>query len=84
MMSRNPVQQFATNEEVAKSSDDSIVWDEVYDPIFNFRIAKINSRIITPFITGSPYPNPHTLFITADKKNVEMKRLIGHGLCFAF
>ena len=79
MMSKSPLHQFATSEEVINSMDVSTEWDEVFDPIFNFQISKANNANKTPFITGAAYSNPHTLFITADKKNVEMKRLIGHG-----
>ena len=78
-MSKNPLHQFATSEEVINSLDVSTEWDEVFDPIFNFRMAKVNNANKPPFSIGAPYSNPHTLFITADKRKVEMKRLIGHG-----
>jgi len=84
MMSKSPLNQFASDEEVASSVAFSTEWDEVYEPIFNFRIADVNNVNKAPFITDGPYSNPHTLFITADKKNVEMKRLIGHGILYSF
>ncbi len=31
-----------------------------------------------PFLAGTPFPIPHTLFIVADKR-MEMKHLIGQG-----
>lgn len=82
MMSKDPLKQFAADEEVSKSVETTVQWDEVFDPIFNFRVSMVNEKIASPFIAGAPFPNPHTLFITADKDNVEMKRLIGHGKHF--
>ena len=84
MMSKDPLKQFATKEEVLKSSEDIVEWDEVFNPVLNFRQAEIDNISKPPFSAGSPYPHPHTLFITADKKNVEMKRLIGHGENLSF
>ena len=79
MMSKSPLNQFASNEEVIKSLDVSTEWDEVYEPVFNFRVANMKWKTSTPFFVNAPFSNPHTLFIAADKKRVEMKRLIGHG-----
>eukprot|EP00794_Sanderia_malayensis_P014212 gene14212-15695_t len=83
IMSKKTLDQFAPDEEIVQSGQQEICWDEVFKPIFHMQELKTSFKSEGPFLSDAPFPNPHTLFIVADKR-MEMKHLIGQGLLYSF
>ena len=82
MMSKDPLKQFASNDEIAESVNKNLNWDEVYKPVFQFNEMDTAMKTIQSFHPGSPFPNPHTLFIAPDIKRYDMQQVLGQGKPF--
>ena len=79
MMSKSPLEQFASNDEIAESVDKNLNWNEVYQPVFQFNEMDTTLKTIQSFHPGSPFPYPHTLFIAPDIKKYDMEQILGQG-----